>query len=112
MTLRYAKKRPIERNDLPDFDARSQVHDGNFEDLPQGVGDKAGRSPNLIKRACYAPPLRGCLSELPVPHRNSVYTRTWIQSGPGVQGFVIRGRLDMNQGCVEDFKTKVFRSVQ
>ena len=49
MTLRNAKKRPIERNDLPDFDARSQVHDGNFEDFPQGVGDKAGRSPNLIK---------------------------------------------------------------
>ena len=49
MALRYPKKRPIERNDLPDLDARSQLHDGDFDDFPQGVGDEAGRSPNLIK---------------------------------------------------------------
>ena len=49
MTLRYPEKSPIERNDLPDFDARSQLHDGNLEDLPQGVADEAGRSPDLIK---------------------------------------------------------------
>ena len=49
MALRYPKKRPIERNDLPDLDARSQLHDGNLEDLPQGVADEAERSPNLIE---------------------------------------------------------------